>query len=138
MFFQISEYVKLAAHITFPYFRSSTFQCHDPLHYLDRSRLNQSREERSAKVLLMLVIIFTFFNSAVSVWFSYLGRDFTEAIGQQKPDLYFSLLTKYAFVVFFVGVPVGALYSYYQEKLALEWRSWLTLRALDMYQSDKR
>ena len=85
-----------------------------------------------------MVIVFTFLSCAVSVWFSYLGRDFTAALAEQKPDVYYYLITKYAVAVFFVGVPIAVLYSYYKDKLALEWRSWMTLRALDMYQSDKR
>jgi vitamin B12/bleomycin/antimicrobial peptide transport system ATP-binding/permease protein len=98
----------------------------------------ECREERSAKILFAIVIILTFLSCAVSVWFSYLGRDFTAALTEQKPELYYYLLAKYAVAVFFVGVPIAVLHSYYKDKLSLEWRSWMTLRALDMYQSDKR
>ena len=95
------------------------------------------REERSARVLLGVVIAFTLANSAVSVGFSYLGRDFWTALSQKDSEHYFTLLGKYALALL-GGVPVSVLYSYYRQKLALEWRSWMAQRTIDMFESYRR
>eukprot|EP00291_Cryptomonas_curvata_P030029 CAMPEP_0172214040 /NCGR_PEP_ID=MMETSP1050-20130122/37939_1 /TAXON_ID=233186 /ORGANISM="Cryptomonas curvata, Strain CCAP979/52" /LENGTH=292 /DNA_ID=CAMNT_0012894963 /DNA_START=280 /DNA_END=1154 /DNA_ORIENTATION=+ len=92
------------------------------------------KEERSARLLLGVVIAFTLANSAVSVGFSYLGRDFWTALSQKDSEHYFTLLGKYALALL-GGVPVSVLYSYYRQKLALEWRSWMAQRTIDMFES---
>eukprot|EP00291_Cryptomonas_curvata_P005465 CAMPEP_0172190328 /NCGR_PEP_ID=MMETSP1050-20130122/23053_1 /TAXON_ID=233186 /ORGANISM="Cryptomonas curvata, Strain CCAP979/52" /LENGTH=286 /DNA_ID=CAMNT_0012865191 /DNA_START=280 /DNA_END=1137 /DNA_ORIENTATION=- len=92
------------------------------------------KEERSARLLLGVVIAFTLANSAVSVGFSYLGRDFWTALSQKDSEHYFTLLGKYA-LLSLAGSPFQFCTATYRQKLALEWRSWMAQRTIDMFES---
>ncbi|EKX35871.1 hypothetical protein GUITHDRAFT_160179 [Guillardia theta CCMP2712] len=92
------------------------------------------KEEKSARVLLAVVIGFTLLNSGVSVGFSYLGRDFWTALSSKNADNFYPLLQKYVLALA-GGTPVSVLYKFYRDKLAMEWRSWMTKRILDMFEA---
>eukprot|EP00960_Hanusia_phi_P022617 668747-Hanusia_phi.AAC.2 len=92
------------------------------------------KEEKSARVLLAVVIGFTLLNSGVSVGFSYLGRDFWTALSSKNADNFYPLLQKYVLALA-GGTPVSVLYKFYRDKLAMEWRSWMTKRTLDMFEA---
>jgi ABC-type uncharacterized transport system fused permease/ATPase subunit len=93
-------------------------------------------EEKSARMLLAIVIAFTFLNSGVSVGFSYLSRDFYSALNAKDTAAFYPTLTKYA-IALTGGTPVAVLYRFYREKLAVQWRSWMTQRVLDMYEANR-
>ncbi|KAJ1489908.1 ABC transporter transmembrane region 2-domain-containing protein [Baffinella frigidus] len=93
-------------------------------------------EEKNARVLIAIVLTFTFLNAGISVGFSYLSRDFWTALNSKDSEVFYPLLTKYAFFLA-AGTPVGVLYKYYREKLSIQWRSWITKRILDTYEADR-
>ena len=93
-------------------------------------------EEKSARVLLAVVIVFTLLNSAVSVGFSYLSKDFYNALNSKDTETFYPLLTRYA-AALTGGAPVAVLYKFYRDKLAVQWRSWMTQRILDMYEANR-
>lgn len=94
------------------------------------------KEDRTARVLLAIVICFTLLNSFVSVQFSYLGRDFWTALSNKKPEEFQFVLQKFSLALM-LGVPISVSYKYYRDKLALQWRTWLSQRVLDMFQADR-
>lgn len=62
------------------------------------------QEERNAKLLLAAVIVLTLTSSGVSVWFSYIGRDFWTALStKNEPECVACLL------VVVVGWVVGVM-----------------------------
>uniref|UniRef100_A0A7S1EFL4 ABC transporter domain-containing protein n=2 Tax=Hemiselmis andersenii TaxID=464988 RepID=A0A7S1EFL4_HEMAN len=94
------------------------------------------REEKTAKVLIAIVVGLTLINSAVSVQFSYLSRDFWTALNQKNPEEFNFVLQKFTLALL-AGVPISVSYKYYRDKLALQWRGWLSQRVLDMFQTDR-
>jgi hypothetical protein len=94
------------------------------------------KEEKSARVLLAIVIAFTLLNSGVSVGFSYLSRDFWSALNAKDTEAFYPTLGKYA-IALTGGTPVAVLYTFYRNKLAVQWRSWMTQRILDMYEANR-
>jgi ABC-type uncharacterized transport system fused permease/ATPase subunit len=93
-------------------------------------------EEKSARVLLFIVICFTLLNSWVSVGFSFLSRDFWSALNTKDADAFYPTLGKFA-VALTGGAPIAVLYRFYREKLSLQWRAWMTLRILDMWEANR-
>jgi hypothetical protein len=93
-------------------------------------------EEKSARVLLGIVICFTLLNSGVSVGFSYLSKDFYNALNSKDVDTFYPVLTRYALALT-GGAPVAVLYKFYRDKLGVQWRSWMTQRVLDMYEANR-
>ena len=94
------------------------------------------REEKTAKVLIVVVVALVLVNSAVSVQFSYLSRDFWTALNQKNPEEFQAVLTRFSLALL-AGVPISVSYKYYRDKLALQWRNWLSQRVLDMFQADR-
>jgi threonine/homoserine/homoserine lactone efflux protein len=85
------------------------------------------KEEKSARMLLFIVICFTLLNSWVSVGFSFLSRDFWSALNTKDTEAFYPTLGKYA-IALTGGAPIAVLYRFYREKLTLQWRAWMTLR----------
>lgn len=90
------------------------------------------KEDQKASSLLLTVVLLTFLNSGVSVAFSYINRDFYNALSARNEEEF------YAKIVLFFGfltlaVPLTVAYRYYREKLSLYWREGLTNRVLDQY-----
>ena len=94
------------------------------------------KEEKSARVLLLIVICFTLANSWVSVGFSYLSRDFWSALNTKDAEAFYPTLGKFA-IALTGGAPIAVLYRFYREKLSLQWRAWMTLRILDMWKANR-
>eukprot|EP00802_Teleaulax_amphioxeia_P007772 Tamp_07780.p1 GENE.Tamp_07780~~Tamp_07780.p1 ORF type:complete len:775 (-),score=172.86 Tamp_07780:113-2437(-) len=94
------------------------------------------QEEKSARMLLAIVIAFTLLNSGVSVGFSYLSKDFYNALNSKNTDEFYPLLRNYALALT-GGTPVAVLYKFYRDKLAVQWRAWMTQRILDMYEANR-
>ncbi|KXZ47018.1 hypothetical protein GPECTOR_38g255 [Gonium pectorale] len=64
--------------------------------------------------------------------FNFLGRDFFTALSEKDEAQFQIQLIKYL-AGFALGIPVFVFKSYYQSKLALEWRQWMTERLLSDY-----
>jgi hypothetical protein len=95
------------------------------------------REEKSARMLIFIVICFSLLNSWVSVGFSFLSRDFWSALNAKDADTFYPTLGKFA-IALTGGAPIAVLYRFYREKLSLQWREWMTLRILDMWEANRR
>jgi ABC-type uncharacterized transport system fused permease/ATPase subunit len=53
------------------------------------------QEERMAKLLLASVVVLTLANSGVSVWFSYIGRDFWTALSTKNEAEFYVMMQKF-------------------------------------------
>jgi vitamin B12/bleomycin/antimicrobial peptide transport system ATP-binding/permease protein len=94
------------------------------------------KESKSGRWLFAGMIGMTLVNSAVSVAFSYLGKDFWNALNAKDPDQFYFMLSKFG-VALVVGAPVVVLYRFQRERLAVSWREWMTIRTLQLYSTNR-
>ncbi|EOD37564.1 hypothetical protein EMIHUDRAFT_417682 [Emiliania huxleyi CCMP1516] len=82
--------------------------------------------------MLLLVLI----NSGISVIFSYVGRDFYSALSAKDQALFLEKTSNYA-VGLAVATPLTVLYKFQRQRLALNWREWMTTELSRQYCTDK-
>eukprot|EP00979_Chaetoceros_neogracilis_P002687 scaffold437_cov288-Chaetoceros_neogracile.AAC.37 len=75
------------------------------------------KESSAGRWLFAGMIAMTLLNSGVSVAFSYLGKDFWNALSNKDVDQFYFMLQKYA-AALLVGSPVSVLYTFQRERLA--------------------
>ena len=92
---------------------------------------------KSARWKLGRLVGLTLATTGVSVLFSYLGRDFFNALSAKDEAKFAEMLGKWL-VALCVGIPVFVMRDYYQSKLALDWREWMTTRLTDEYFEKRR
>ncbi|GBF88477.1 hypothetical protein Rsub_01190 [Raphidocelis subcapitata] len=93
-------------------------------------------ETPSARWRLAGVVALTLGTTGVSVLFNFLGRDFFNALSARDVDAFQTQLMRYL-GGFAVGVPVFVVKRYFQSRLALQWREWMTARLLSQYFRDR-
>ena len=94
------------------------------------------QESKSGRWLFAGMIGITLLNSGVSVAFSYVGKDFWNALSSKDAANFYPMLAKYA-AALVVGMPVSVLYRFQRERLAVAWREWMTDRTLQLYSSNR-
>jgi hypothetical protein len=94
------------------------------------------KESSAGRWLLTGMIGMLFLNSGVSVLFSYVGRDFWSALSSKDSEQFMQMLIKYL-AALAVGAPVSVYYRFQREKLAIEWREWMTDRTFQLYTSNR-
>ena len=94
------------------------------------------QESKSGRWLFAGMIGITLLNSGVSVAFSYVGKDFWNALSSKDAANFYPMLAKYA-AALVVGMPVSVLYRFQRERLAVAWREWITDRTLQLYSSNR-
>jgi ABC-type uncharacterized transport system fused permease/ATPase subunit len=97
----------------------------------------EGSQVKSARIKLATVVLLTLATTGVSVLFSFLGRDFFNALAAKDQDKFTEMLMKWL-VALVLGIPVFVMRDYYQSKLALDWREWMTNRLMDEYFKDRR
>ncbi|GMH34252.1 hypothetical protein BSKO_02086 [Bryopsis sp. KO-2023] len=97
---------------------------------------NDPEKATEARWRLGGVVALTLATTGVSVLFNFLGRDFFNALSQRDADAFYSQLVKYL-GGFAVGIPIFVFSGYYQSKLSLEWREWMTKDFLSNYLSKR-
>jgi len=80
---------------------------------------------RDALLRLGGILVLTLGTTGISVWFSYLGRDFFNFLSEKDVEGFYHQLRLYL-VAISVGVPVFVLRDFYTSRLQLEWRQWMT------------
>jgi ABC-type uncharacterized transport system fused permease/ATPase subunit len=90
------------------------------------------KESKSGRWLFAGMVGITLVNSAVSVGFSYLGKDFWNALSAKDAEVFYANLIKYG-AALVIGAPVSVLYRFQRERLAVNWRDWMTERTLQLY-----
>ncbi|MEW5304061.1 MAG: hypothetical protein WDW36_006696 [Sanguina aurantia] len=90
----------------------------------------------AARWKLAGVVGLTVATTGVSVMFNFLGRDFFNALSEKNADEFTVQLFRYL-GGFVIGIPFFVFRSYFQSKLALEWREWTTEQFLKQYLSNR-
>jgi ABC-type uncharacterized transport system fused permease/ATPase subunit len=79
----------------------------------------------------------TLLNAGVSVAFSYVSRDFYNALNARDEAMFYEKIELF-FLTLIVAIPVSVYYRFLKEKLSLYWREALTSKALDLYFKNKK
>ena len=93
-------------------------------------------ESKAGRWLFAGMIGLTLLNSGVSVAFSYLGKDFWNALSAKNTVEFYNVLSKYVGALV-VGAPIVTLYKFQRERLAIHWREWMTDRTLQLYEENR-
>ena len=99
----LQERVRLFWRLAVPYFEQA-----------DGAKLNFG-------LMLLLVLV----NSGISVIFSFVGRDFYSALSAKDQALFLEKTANFA-VGLAVATPLTVLYKFQRQRLALNWREWMT------------
>lgn len=92
---------------------------------------------KDARLKLAGVVVLTLGTTGVSVLFSFLGRDFFNALAAKDEAKFTEMLIKWL-IALCLGIPVFVMRDYYQSKLALDWREWMTKYLMDDYFGKRR
>ncbi len=91
-----------------------------------------SKDKRSARWLLFALFLLLVASTQFDVLFNRQSGEFTSALAAQDgPRFWHSIRTFFGLLV--VAVPIYAFYTYVRDKLAINWRRWLTDRFLERY-----
>ena len=95
------------------------------------------KEDVKARNGLLGVGGLTLLNSGVSVAFSYISRDFYNALNARDEALFYEKI-EYFFIALLVAVPISVYYQFLRQKLSLYWRESLTEKILNLYLNNKK
>jgi hypothetical protein len=93
-------------------------------------------QAEGAKLNFGLMLLLVLINSSVSVIFSYVGRDFYSALSAKDEALFLAKTANYA-VGLAVATPLTVLYKFQRQRLALNWREWMTTELARQYYTDQ-
>jgi len=93
-------------------------------------------ESKGGRWLLGGLLALTLLNSGVSVAFSYLSKDFWNALSAKDPGDFYFVLQKYV-AALAVGAPVATFYRFQRQSLAIHWREWMTARTFQLYSNNR-
>ncbi|XP_058768755.1 ABC transporter D family member 2, chloroplastic-like isoform X1 [Vicia villosa] len=91
-----------------------------------------SDDKVQARLQLASVFFLTLATTGISVGFSFLGRDFYNALANKDQEQFTKQLLYYL-GGFAGGIPFFVLRDYARETLSLRWRSWMTRYYMDRY-----
>ncbi|KAI6691697.1 hypothetical protein NL676_028525 [Syzygium grande] len=95
-----------------------------------------SEDRTQARLQLAAVFALTLGTTGISVGFSFLGRDFYNALANKDAEQFTKQLLYYL-GGFAFGIPFFVLRDYAREILALRWRSWMTRYYMERYLKDR-
>jgi vitamin B12/bleomycin/antimicrobial peptide transport system ATP-binding/permease protein len=90
------------------------------------------KDDKTARNSLFGVVALTLLNSGVSVAFSYISRDFYNALNTRNEAVFYEKIELF-FAALLIAVPISVSYRFLREKLSLYWREALTAKVLDKY-----
>lgn len=91
-----------------------------------------SEDKVQARLRLGAVFALTLGTTGISVAFSFLGRDFYNALANKDQEQFMKQLLYYL-GGFAGGIPVFVLRDYAKDTLSLRWRSWMTTYYMQRY-----
>lgn len=94
------------------------------------------KESQSGRRLFYGMIVLLLMNSGVSVAFSYISKDFWNALSSKDTVEFYNMMRKFG-AALVVGAPVAVVYRFQREQLAVHWREWMTDRTLQLYNSNR-
>ena len=94
------------------------------------------QESIEGRWLLAGVLVLTLMNSGVSVAFSFLSKDFWNALSARDVTEFYTVLQKFV-VALAAGAPIVTYYKFQREQLAVHWRDWMTTRTVALYTQNR-
>ena len=94
------------------------------------------RENFEGRVLFGILFLVLLINSAISVYYSYLFRDFFTYLSKKDVTMFYKTFNKFL-VSLVLLLPAQISFGYIRVKLEIAWRKWLTERILQLYLSNK-
>lgn len=92
----------------------------------------ESSDKKRAWSYLIGLFVFSITVSGIQVWMSYANRDMMNSFTERDTSGFYGNLVYYLFSIL-VAIPVGVGFSYTEQRFALIWREWLTLRLIKRY-----
>ncbi|KAK9808588.1 hypothetical protein WJX72_000137 [[Myrmecia] bisecta] len=89
-------------------------------------------DARSAQIKLAGVMALTLGTTGVSVLFNFLGRDFFNALSEKDADKFAEMIVKWL-IALCGGIPVFVMRDFFQNRLALDWREYMTRQITEDY-----
>jgi len=94
------------------------------------------RENFEGRVLFGILFLVLLINSAISVYYSYLLRDFFTYLSKKDITMFYNTFNKFL-ASLILSLPMQISFGYIRVKLEIAWRKWLTERILQSYLSNK-
>ena len=94
-----------------------------------------SEEKRKARGLLLLLILLLVGETAANVFFNRQSGEFASALAAGDSARFWRSVRVFCGLLL-VAVPIYSYYYYVRDKLAINWRQWLTHRVLTSYFAD--
>jgi putative ATP-binding cassette transporter len=94
------------------------------------------KESKSGRCLFYGILLLALLNGGVVVLFSYLNRDFWNALSEKNVDSFYLILERFMLALLFLA-PIKVIYRFQQQKLSIKWREWMTDRVFQLYQSNR-
>jgi hypothetical protein len=94
------------------------------------------RENLQGRILFGILFLVLLSNSAISVYYSYLFRDFFTYLSKKDVSMFYKTFNKFLISLVLL-LPVQISFGYIRVKLEIAWRKWLTERILQLYLSNK-
>jgi len=94
------------------------------------------RESGKGRCLFGTLLVLTFVNSGINVYFSYLIRDFNTALSEKEVQKFYQVMMKFILSMI-VLIPLQVSFRFIRVQLGIQWRKWLTERVLKLYFSNK-
>ncbi len=91
-----------------------------------------SERRHKARRFLISLLLLALVVGGIQILMSYAGRDFMTAITEKNPAAYWRALGWYL-GSFALAVPIGVLYRWVEERLALLWREWMAQHMVKRY-----
>eukprot|EP00958_Prasinococcus_capsulatus_P015913 scaffold1741_cov409-Prasinococcus_capsulatus_cf.AAC.12 len=95
-----------------------------------------AKQQREARLRLAGVVALSLSTTGISVLFNLTGRDFYNALSAQDQAEFTRQLIKYG-ALFAGGIPFFVFRGYFQSRLTLKWREYLTEHFLEKYFRDR-
>lgn len=94
------------------------------------------KAEPSARRDLVGLLVLALLQSGVAVMFSYISRDFWNALNTKDVDLFYHQAQLF-FIALSVATPVVVYYQFARDSCSLRWRQWITTRIVSQYCTDR-
>ena len=105
------------------------------LRLFQRLAIPYFQQADGAKLNFALMLVLVLINSSISVIFSFVGRDFYSALSAKDQALFLEKTAQFAAGLAF-ATPLTVLYKFQRQRLALNWREWMTTELARQYYTD--
>jgi vitamin B12/bleomycin/antimicrobial peptide transport system ATP-binding/permease protein len=95
-----------------------------------------SEEKWKARGMIALLVLLLLGQTEFNVLFNEQTGEFTSALAAKDADRFWYAI-KFCLFILIVAVPIYAFYYYVRDKLAVDWRQWITHHYLDNYFSNR-